>query len=925
MGALADAQGNDSAASGALVMIIKIWRYKVGQQKGTRPRTAQKNAFDIAFGCASYIAGLNIEPECVEAFEKARVVAEGSSDVQRAGDYIVRQDDHDVAGTLGHGLGDGEIVEQIQMMAVAAASAGLEYFYHYTWSHRDGEMFAPYELARQNRTIRHVLEASGCPSLEAYHREERRGKPQIHGHGNLLSVDQSGKGKPLAHSWYKEAAHLAIAVVERDHGLRPEPMRRYIATNEGVFGLFTGIQVADRTGRILRTRDPAKIDREGEPLPDGGLMARARRQHEAVVDDNDAPDGYEPGAQWPLERFAKIVIAPRIKTARNWQEVHRNLAPLGIRYVLVGNTGRLLAIGENGEPSGEWVGAGVAYANASPKRLCERFRSEKFEPPRGELDLRPLTMPVFNRPDDAPVERAEINELAKQEAAQLKPEIEAIERHLADEGRRRRKDIQHAQLGKGHNTAIAEEAARRRNEEETVREFAIAKGTRRSRKTAATKPKLVERISGWRPISLILWGALRLRRKKASAKWRSKLDKRYDIRFEEGRVEYWLRGHAGDTTLAFVESDNLIAVRHTARRVNIDALELASEKYERVRIAGTQRAISDSVKIAAELGLILEGNQAEAGLKHQKAVAARRTGSTLEASFRFHKTIDDRVGKRRAARRDRTDRDLIRRAAMRGEGGSLKAIVGAYLDSNQRTLAHANDRAVIEARRRLDEDIDHNHLFLASSRYHLRYQGHHFRFLDDSALTKAFAHAPELLIDRELQNRLRAIEAIQLDKRRIIAAAIVAGAASISGGELRMDGPQAAWAQDFWKAQRSDPTFRRLIAVALARPERFAYDETARPGELSRQQALQNKDAQLASAIKRQLQSYEQAKTVLAIGNQPPDHPGTTPSAKTLPEQAAKMSSRAAITMSPPVAEKDRSIAKQPRFPGPPNREGVDR
>ena len=72
MGALADAQGNDSAASGALVMIIKIWRYKVGQQKGTRPRTAQKNAFDIAFGCASYIAGLNIEPECVEAFEKAR-------------------------------------------------------------------------------------------------------------------------------------------------------------------------------------------------------------------------------------------------------------------------------------------------------------------------------------------------------------------------------------------------------------------------------------------------------------------------------------------------------------------------------------------------------------------------------------------------------------------------------------------------------------------------------------------------------------------------------------------------------------------------------------------------------------------------------------------------------------------------------------
>ncbi|QWC56485.1 hypothetical protein F7D01_04710 [Erythrobacter sp. 3-20A1M] len=196
-------------------MILKIWRYKVRQQNGTRPRTAQKNAFDIAFGCASYIAGLKIEPECLEAFENALIVSDGSSDARRAGDYIVRQDDHDVAGTMGHGLGDGDIVEQIQMMAVAAASAGLEYFYHYTWSHPDGEMFPPYQMARQNSTIRHVLEASGCPSLEAYHRGSRRGKPRIHGHGNLLSIDRSGEGKPLAHSWYIEASHLAIAVVDQ--------------------------------------------------------------------------------------------------------------------------------------------------------------------------------------------------------------------------------------------------------------------------------------------------------------------------------------------------------------------------------------------------------------------------------------------------------------------------------------------------------------------------------------------------------------------------------------------------------------------------------------------------------------------------------------------------------------------------------------
>ncbi|MWV26942.1 hypothetical protein [Aurantiacibacter rhizosphaerae] len=897
-------------------MIIKIWRYQVRQKEGMRPRTAQKNDFDIAFGCASYIAGLSIEPECVEAFENALAVTDGSSDARRAGDYIVRQDDHDVAGILAHGLGDGDIVEQIQVMAVAAASAGLEYFFHYTWSHRDGEMFAPYELARQNRTIRHVLEASGCPSLEAYHREKRRGKSQIHGHGNLLSVDQNGVGKPLAHSWYREAAHLAIAVVERDDGLRPEPMRRYIATDEGVFGLFTGVRVADRSGRILRATDPAKLDREGETLPDGGLMARARRQHQAVIEGNDAPDGYEPGDRWPLERFAKIVIAPRIQNARNWQEVHRNLAPLGIRYTVVGNTGRLIAIGENGEPSGEWVGPGAAYTNAAIGKLSKRFKAD-FEPSQGALDLRPLTMPVFNRPDDASEEPVEKKELARQETAQLKPEIEAIERHLADEGRRRRKEIQQAKLGKDHNPAIAAEAVRRRQEEETVREFAIAKGARRTRRTAATKSDVAERVSGWRPICLIIWGAIRKRRRKASANRRAALDARYDIRPKEGHVEYWLRGPAGDATLAFVESDNLITVRHTARRVNIDALEIASEKYERIRIAGTERAISDSIKIAAELDVVLEDNQTETGLEHRKAVAASRTGSILEASRRFHKTTDDRARTRQAARRDRKDRDFFTEAAVCGESSSLKASVAAYLNSNQRTLAHADDTEVIEARRSLDEDIDHDRLFLASSRYHVRYQGHHFRFLDDVALTKAFSAAPELLIDRELQDRLRAIEAIQLDKRRIIAAAIVAGAASIGDGELSIDGPQAAWAQDFWKAQRSDPTFQRLIAVAWARPDRFTYDESARPGERSQTLALQNNELPLAKAIARQMLAYERINITAAESNRSPMETASIPSESAVPELPSDKSSRTETGIPHPADGTDQKPPERPRHLGP--------
>ncbi|QWC56486.1 hypothetical protein F7D01_04715 [Erythrobacter sp. 3-20A1M] len=535
-------------------------------------------------------------------------------------------------------------------------------------------------------------------------------------------------------------------------------------------------------------------------------------------------------------------------------------------------------------------------------------------------------MPVFNRPDDTPDKRVEKKELAKQEAAELKPEIEAIERHLADEARRRRKEIQEAKLGKDHNRSVAEEAARRRQEEETVREFAIAKGTRRSRRTEATKPKATERASGWRPICLMIWGALRKRRKKASAKRRSNLDQRYDIRSVEGRVEYWLRGSDGEATLAFVEYGNLITVRHTARRVTIDALEIAGEKYERIRIAGTQRAIADSVNIAAELDLILEDDQAKAGQEHRRAVAARRTGSILEASLRFHNTTDDRARTRQAARRDRKEREIFRDAAACGEdNGSLKAMVAAYLDNNQRTLAHADDAAVIEARRRLDQDIDHDRLFLASSRYHLRYAGHQFRFLDDKALTKALCHAPELLVDRELQERLRAIEAIQLDRRRIIAAAIVAGAASISDGELRMDGPQAAWARGFWKAQRADPTFQRLIAVAWARPDRFSYNQNARPGELSRMQALQNNDPALAKAIARQMHAYERTNTAMFEDNRTPHKSAAVQSSNAGSELASDMPSRPATSAPRPAVVKDRDRPGRPRHPSAPNPDGFER
>ena len=78
---------------------------------------------------------------------------------------------------------------------------------------------------------------------------------------------------------------------------------------------------------------------------------------------------------------------------------------------------------------------------------------------------------------------------------------------------------------------------------------------------------------------------------------------------------------------------------------------------------------------------------------------------------------------------------------------------------------------------------------------------------------------------------LQAIDAIQRDKRRWIAAAIASGNASVENGRLKMADGERAWAQHFWQAQGHDPKMLRLIGVARARPELFPFDPDERPGD----------------------------------------------------------------------------------------------
>ena len=179
----------------------------------------------------------------------------------------------------------------------------------------------------------------------------------------------------------------------------------------------------------------------------------------------------------------------------------------------------------------------------------------------------------------------------------------------------------------------------------------------------------------------------------------------------------------------------------------------------------------------------------------------------------------------------------------------MEALVGRYLSEPTRTIVGGDDAALVAARGKLIEDIRHDRFLLAASRYRRKFEGHEYRFLDDTALRKAFAGSPEMLVDRDIQLTLRAAEQIQLDKRRWIAAAIVSGNASIDEGGLNMAGPGQEWARDFWSMQGADPTFRRLIEVARARPDRFKFDRAMAPGQAALNAAVAGSDKAVAARI----------------------------------------------------------------------------
>ena len=767
-------------------MIIKMWRYQARAKKVAGGATAQNLAFGTSLSSGRYIFG----------------IGEGNSDVQigdlvrPVGDYVVdfdRAPDR-VAGRYAYNLTAEEPEAQIDELASYAASAGLDRFWHLVVSHRPGEELTDEEREAIRRIIARVLCVEECPMIWATHQDT----DHLHDHGLVVSF-LADTNEPVAfgEGWWKEKAQIAIAICEYRLGLEPEPNRRYVADDTGVYHLLTQTKVADAEGKLL-------LDREA--------MRTMQRDHDEAVLENEAPAGVEPGSPWPLERAIEKLAGPAIKRGSSWSEVHNNLAAIGVRYVKVGSTGVLEAASSPGRWSqcnGLRCGAGIAYANAALKKLSNRLRAD-YVPPSPDLEVRAFVMPRYNAP-----ERADAADQAarKEELSEYKALVEGLE---TDYKARYNKKLV-AEKGDSAN------AARKRRKAAHQAELAAVKAQRPhvvtpSKITAARGPKACTQPKP--EVSALLWGEPRQAGETTDVgnRPRDHLDDHYHVVPGKDETRYYLNGR-----LAIIERARTIQLLIAARQARIHAVQLAQSRFRKLRLVARQKLRESLARIAAELDIELLPQRLNDAVIDHRAKVARQPGSGIVERARTWSRHRDRL----VLWRSKTRQDRRRRAQ-----DAMSLDREAIRDFRRRNDAELNapwqpnppPDVRFAALRTLDR-IDRNQLHLVRSRYNVDGA----RFLDDPLLRASYRGRERQIILPVVQSRLEAIEAVQIEQRRWIAAAVLSGRVKLSDGNLSASQKGDKWAETFWDAQKGDPSFQRLLAVSRLRPDRFAFNLDERP------------------------------------------------------------------------------------------------
>lgn len=768
-------------------MMIKIWRYEARSEKVRGGVTAQNLAFGTSLSSGRYIFGLGDGDLHSAVGDLVRPVGDYVADMERVPDKV--------SGRFAYNLAAEEPEAQIDELASHAASAGLERFWHLVVSHRPGEELTDEEMEEIRRTIAKVLGVQECPMVWATHKDTAH----LHDHGLIVSfLADTNEAIAFGETWWKEKAQIAIAICEYRLGLEPEPNRRYVADDRGVYHLQSWEKVADAEGRLL-------LDRTA--------MRTMQRNHDAAVRENEAPTGVEPGSPWLLDRAMKKLAGPAISKAGSWHEAHHNLAAIGVRYVKVGNTGVLEAVSNPGPWSqceGVRCSAGTAYANAALGKLSKRFRSDDYVPPPPDLEVRAFVMPRYNAADKA----AAADQKNRNEELS---EFKAITEHLDKDYKQAYHTLRGAEKGVGVNQARQERKAAHQDE------LGAVKAARRHIVTPSKQTAPRAGSSAPLPatdIAAFVWGPVR--QGSQSDEKRKEAEERLEKLYTRQRLAAETRYYR-DQQLAFVERQRTIQIISARRSARIDALALARVKFTEIRIVARQRIRESLARIAAELAIAIKpGRLAGIAATHRRKVDADVRLSIVERARAWALSRKEKVRLRRDVQNDRAARG---RAVLALTSETLRD----YRERNEADSDVGRAPAPLlniagKASLRLDH-LDRDRLKLVPSRFDV--DG--IRFLDDPVLMETFADKPRFAVLPNVQERLKAIEAIQIEERRWIAAAVLSGRVTIADGQLKAHNDGDRWAEAFWAHQKGDPSFHRLLLVARLRPDRFQFDLDQRP------------------------------------------------------------------------------------------------
>lgn len=863
-------------------MVINIWRYDSTLKGVASPKLKQDLAFSTSLSRARYIFDIQLSAEDVAIMEQVRPV----------GDYVNTDSPqgHRIKGRHAYNMVSQDPEGRAQEIAIYGARAGLHRFWHIAVSSREGEHLTPEQLEHVRSVVCRVMGVEDCPSVWADHRDT----DNDHMHGLVVSF-LADEDRPVVfgQDWWKEAGQIAMAIIERDLGLEPEPNRRFVADRTGVYHTFSDIKVADENGTILGRSE----------------IVAAQKAHMAWKRDNYAAQIENSGKEWDLERAVQVLAKPRMMKSDTAKEMHESLARVGLKYVAGQSGARIVAHGylpgSGKDAQGQSIAAGKAYSNAALKKLGNRLKGG-FKPAPPDLSVRTFVMPRFEKLTEEERDRYADRRAENEECKAL---TQHLEKHNADHYRR----VRDAEKGASTNERRAQR--RRSHEEEMSRAKALEESLSKPFRDARVFPEETGDTLA------ILWGppAGRSSPDKAQqeADERRELEDRYRVENAGQTRNYW---HGNE--LAFVERLRTIQIVSQKRRVRIDALKLARRRFQRLRIASAQKVRKGLAKIAVELGISLEkGPLKKLASAHAIALEAGATRSIVAACRAYNDTQDERAAYRSDAMRAGQSRaERIREYGKPDHPMRIETLVTDHVRELQNASVHPNaPDPSLEARRRLAKDIDHNTLHLASSRHQATFEGQRYGFLDDPALLRAFEDAPHQLVDPAMQCDLAAIEAVQLERRRWIAAAIVSGAASIEEDDLVVSGQNGSWAPAFWRAQRCDPTFRRLIAVARARPDRFVFDAEAKPGEQAIRQAQAAHDHRFAAAIAEEMRygclpaKRHEGPSILAEPTAPDSGPTSESDAHRPPQERA------------PAADRGGTQRDRDPYPVRPHTQGVER